>query len=182
MTKVQKLRVPLGFAFGLVFLITARPAPEYLYPGLAVALAGVSLRIWASGHLVKGRVLAIDGPYRRTRNPLYLGSFLMGIGFCIAAAQPILLAVFLLLFLSIYIPVIKREEQELAAAFGSSFEAYRASVSLFLPVPRKRNSSEATRLSPEKGNFLWKRVILNREYKTVAGFVGLALFMFIRAL
>lgn len=182
MTNVQQLRVPLGFAFGLIFLITARPAPEYLYPGLIMALAGISLRVWASGHLVKGRVLATHGPYRWTRNPLYLGSFLMGIGFCVAAAQPLLLAAFLILFPSIYIPVIKREEQELSAAFGSSFEAYRAAVPLFLPIPKKGNSLEAKRVSPDEGNFLWKRVILNREYKTAAGFVGLVLFICIRAL
>jgi protein-S-isoprenylcysteine O-methyltransferase Ste14 len=182
MTKLQQLRVPLGFAFGLVFLVMARPAPEYLYPGLALAVAGIAMRIWASGHLVKGRELATGGPYSRTRNPLYFGSFLMGIGFSVAAAQPILVALFLILFPSIYIPVIKREEQELLTSFGPRFAVYRESVPLFFPVPLKRSHLKAQRLSPEKGNFLWARVIINREYKTVAGFVGLALFMFFRSL
>jgi protein-S-isoprenylcysteine O-methyltransferase Ste14 len=181
-TKLQKLRVPLGFAFGLVFLIAARPAPPYLYPGLAVALAGLSFRIWASGHLVKSRELTTGGPYRFTRNPLYFGSFLMGTGFCMAAAQPVLLALFLILFPSIYIPVIKREEQEMLSAFGASFASYRESVPLFFPFSVTGKSFRTGQLPPGKGNFLWKRVILNREYKAVAGFVGLTLYMVFRSL
>ncbi|MDZ7630439.1 MAG: methyltransferase [Gemmatimonadaceae bacterium] len=43
------------------------------------------MRAWSTGHIVKNQVLTTTGPYAHTRNPLYLGSFLMALGFALAA-------------------------------------------------------------------------------------------------
>ena len=48
---------------------------------------GLLLRAWASGHIRKNDALAISGPYAYTRNPLYLGSFILGLGFTIGFGQ-----------------------------------------------------------------------------------------------
>ena len=86
--------MPLGFACAALFFLLARPTPLTLLVGAIVAAPGLALRAWASGHLRKNESLAIGGPYAYTRNPLYLGSFLLGLGFTIAAGRWFLVIVF----------------------------------------------------------------------------------------
>ena len=86
-TWFQRWRVPLGFLLAPIFVLLARPRPWTLAVGGVIGLVGLGLRAWASGHLRKNDALAITGPYAYTRNPLYLGSFLIGIGFTVAAGR-----------------------------------------------------------------------------------------------
>ncbi|MFQ5737638.1 MAG: methyltransferase family protein [Acidobacteriota bacterium] len=168
---VQRIRVPVGFLFTAVYLYFSRPTPVWFYPGVLLATLGLALRVWATGHLEKWKGLATDGPYRWTRNPLYLGSFVMGAGLMIASSRLLLLIVFLVLFVSIYDPVMRREEKEMRQGYGGEFEAYRRRVPRFFPllVPTSRRAGEAT--GGVACNFLWSRVISNREYKAVVGFL-----------
>src|SRR5437870_13772401 len=99
---MQRWRVPLGFVCAALFLFFARPNVWTLIVGGGVALPGLALRAWASGHLRKNETLATSGPYAYTRNPLYLGSFLIGLGFTIASGQSLLIAIFLVMILGIY--------------------------------------------------------------------------------
>jgi protein-S-isoprenylcysteine O-methyltransferase Ste14 len=137
-TWVQRWRVPLGFVCAFVFLLLARPKPLTLAVGGVVALAGLALRAWASGHIRKNSQLAVSGPYAHTRNPLYLGSFILGIGFIIAAASSwwlliLLGALFAALFLGIYLPVMRVESATLAQLFGDEYERYAVAVPLLFP-------------------------------------------------
>ena len=59
----KRLRLPLGFLFGILYLIFARPLPASLMLGGAVAFAGVLVRGWASGHIIKNDRLATSGPF-----------------------------------------------------------------------------------------------------------------------
>ncbi len=178
MSAVQRIRVPAGFVFAFIYLYFAQPRMDFLVAGLALAAAGLISRIWASGHIEKGTRLATQGPYRWTRNPLYFGSFLMGLGFTLAAANPGLLGLFLFLFLMIYIPVMRREEVELGQSFGTQFESYRQRVPLFVPYPKTSAPAEES-ASPD-GNFQWQRVILNREYNTVIGFLIITALLWVK--
>ena len=45
-----------------------------------MALAGLAVRAWAAGVIKKDQELTTSGPYAFTRNPLYLGSLLLGSG------------------------------------------------------------------------------------------------------
>jgi protein-S-isoprenylcysteine O-methyltransferase Ste14 len=166
---VQRIRVPLGFAYALLFLYFAHPTPLLFYPGVSLALVGLALRGWASGYLNKGRELAVAGPYRMTRNPLYLGSFFMGLGLTVAGGNIWFMALFPLLFFAVYLRVMEKEEEELTQVFGEPYEIYRGRVALFLPFPCFR-SRPAGNLPPS-GNFRWARIIYNREYKAMIGFV-----------
>jgi protein-S-isoprenylcysteine O-methyltransferase Ste14 len=166
----QRIRVPLGFGYGLLFLYLATPRPGFFSVGILLAGLGLALRVWASGYLNKGRELATSGPYSWTRNPLYLGSFVMGLGFTVAAASLWLTVLFLVLFVAVYLPVMKREERELTQAFGSDYSVYRDTVALFLPVSSPVHSQPKPAASAQKGNFHWKKVISNREYNAVLGF------------
>ncbi len=168
MTPIQRIRVPAGFLFTALFLYLAHPTAARMAAGLALAAVGLAVRVWAAGHLRKWSGLAVGGPYRWTRNPLYLGSFVMGTGFGIASGRPGLLAAFLVLFALVYLPVMRREEGELVEAYGGEFEEYRRRVPLFVPIPG-RSLPQA-----RGGNFTWERVVYNREYQAVAGFLLLA--------
>jgi protein-S-isoprenylcysteine O-methyltransferase Ste14 len=130
---LQRLRVPLGFAFAAVFLYFARPTLLTLTVGSMIAVIGLAIRAWASGHIRKAETLAVSGPYAYTRNPLYLGSFLMGVGFTIAAGVWWLAFAFALLFLGIYFPVMRVEAEDIRRIFGKDFDEYERNVPLFFP-------------------------------------------------
>lgn len=169
-TLQQRLRVPLGFAFGLVYIVFSDPWTPFLWPGLGIALVGLLTRIWAAGHLRKHEALALSGPYRYTRNPLYLGSFIMGLGFTLAAGRFWILALFLVLFLAVYLPVMRAEVRELETWYGEAFRSYARRVPLFVP------SLRPARLQQDR-SFSWAQVRKNREYNAVIGFCLLCLIL-----
>jgi len=170
----QKLRVPAGTVLGSVFLLLMHPSAASLWVGGAIALLGASLRLWAAGHLEKGRILAQDGPYSLSRNPLYLGSLLMALGILIAGQGYWLLIPFALFYLAFYYPVMKAEEQELLQGYGQEFKDYALRVPLFFPG----RSGVAARRS----SFRWARVYRNREHRTVLGLLAASAFLLVRFL
>ena len=163
-TLVQRFRVPLGFLFGAVFLIFARPDLITLIVGGIVAIIGLLIRAWASGHIRKNQTLAISGPYAYTRNPLYLGSFIMGLGFTVTSGVWWLGLIFAILFLGIYFPVMKAESKELIDIFGEEFEHYAKKVPLFIPRIRPFRSNNS---SPN--NFEFDLYLKYREYRAALG-------------
>ena len=132
-TWVQRWRVPLGFVIAPIFVLLAKPKPWTLAVGAAIGLAGLALRAWASGHLRKNDALATTGPYAYTRNPLYVGSFLIGVGFTVAAGRWELALLFAALFLGIYVPVMRVESETLEQLFGHKYRRYAQAVPLFVP-------------------------------------------------
>ena len=172
--RLVRLRVPLGWVLGLVAVWLARSTPTSLAIGLTFAAVGEAIRIWASGHLVKWKGLTRSGPYQRTRNPLYLGSFLIGGGFAVATARwevGLLLVVFLL---GVYLPVMKAEASRLTEAHPDAYADYAREVPLLVPVPGRRASSVQARA------FSWRRVIENREHVTVLGCLSAGLLLWWR--
>jgi len=132
-TWIQRWRVPIGFACAGLFVLLAKPQWPTLFVGGAVSLVGLALRAWAAGHIRKNDALATSGPYAYTRNPLYLGSFLLGLGFTIASARWELALVFVALFLGIYFPVMRVEATTLASLFGERYQHYAREVPLYVP-------------------------------------------------
>jgi protein-S-isoprenylcysteine O-methyltransferase Ste14 len=130
---MQRWRVPLGFLCGAIFLLLARPRLVTLLIGGGIALLGLALRAWSAGHIRKNSQLAVSGPYAFTRNPLYLGSFILGIGFTVAAGRWWLGLIFAALFLGIYLPVMRVESATLAELFGEDYTRYARAVPLFFP-------------------------------------------------
>ena len=81
----RRIRVPLGFAFAAIYVWLAHPTLTSLLVGCLVALPGLVMRALSSGHIKKNEELTTSGPYGYTRNPLYLGSLILAIGFAIAS-------------------------------------------------------------------------------------------------
>lgn len=165
-TWIQRWRVPLGFLCAAVFLFFARPTPVALAAGAGISIVGLAIRAWAAGHIRKNAQLAISGPYAFTRNPLYFGSFLLGLGFTVASGRWPLALLFAALFIGIYLPVMRVEASTMAQLFGGEFETYRRSVPLFFPrlTPYRHGDSAAVRFD----GALYLRY---REYRAALGLV-----------
>ena len=124
--------MPLGFAFGLAYLWLAQPTVLSICIGAAIVVIGLAVRAIASGQLNKNEQLATSGPYSYTRNPLYLGSLLIGIGFALAGRNLWVWILLLAMFAAIYIPVIRSEESFLRSTFPD-FESYSRRTPHLLP-------------------------------------------------
>lgn len=149
---LARRRVALGFLAGLVALVLARPSWTSLGVGVAVALVGEAIRVWAAGHLEKSLEVTQSGPYRLTRHPLYLGSSIIGVGFAVAAWHPVV-AVVAAIYLGAAIPAAMRaEEAHLREKFGGAYDEY------------------ARRATPAVARaFSVQRALRNREHHTLAG-------------
>jgi protein-S-isoprenylcysteine O-methyltransferase Ste14 len=157
---LQRIRVPLGFIFAVIFVVFARPTVTTLIVGSCIAVIGLLVRAWASGHIRKAEKLAVSGPYAFTRNPLYLGSFIMGVGFTVAAGVWWLALVFCVLFIGIYLPVMRVEAEDMRQLFAGDFEKYERTVPLFLPRVTIRKAA---------GDFDFGLYLQYREYRAAIG-------------
>jgi protein-S-isoprenylcysteine O-methyltransferase Ste14 len=156
----RRIRVPLGFIFAVVYIWLARPTRTSLIAGALVLLPGLVLRGLASGHVQKDKQLTISGPYAYTRNPLYLGSLMLAAGFAIAARSWWIVAVMLLMFAVIYVPVIAGEERYLRQTFPD-YDDYARHVPRLLPRLTPYGSQQSA-YSPAR---YWK----HREYEASIG-------------
>src|ERR1700688_2237459 len=128
----RRIRVPLGFLFAALYLLLARPTWRSMVLGSIVVLPGLWIRALASGHVRKNEALATSGPYSYTRNPLYLGSLLIGISFAVAARSWWVGVLLVAMFFAIYLPVIRDEEAFLRQKFPE-FEDYARRVPRMFP-------------------------------------------------
>jgi protein-S-isoprenylcysteine O-methyltransferase Ste14 len=169
----RKVRLRIGFLFGVGYLIFARPTGGGLWLGLPVALAGLLIRGWAAGHIVKDARLTTSGPYAHTRNPLYFGSFLLAAGFAIVAHWSLLLVV-IALFIFIYGPTIALERSEISSRFPAEYSSYEANVPPFVP-----------RMTPWHGqtssdSFSFSRYMRQREWQAGLAFVAVSVWLLAR--
>lgn len=155
----RRIRVPLGFAFALLYLWLAHPSVVTIVIGCVVVAVGLTVRAVASGQLKKNEALATSGPYSYTRNPLYLGSILIAVGFAIAARSWWIWIVLLFFFVAVYVPVIRSEEAFLRATFPD-FELYARRVPRILP----RWSGESV-----TSQFSRELYLKHREYNALMG-------------
>jgi len=128
----RRIRVPLGFAFAVLYLWLARPTWAFIGFGAIAIVPGLLIRALASGHVRKNEALATGGPYAYTRNPLYLGSLLIGVGFAVAGRNWWIGLGLVLMFFAIYVPVIRGEEKFLRDEFPE-FEEYERHVPRLFP-------------------------------------------------
>ena len=169
----KRLRLPLGFLLGITYLVFARPTPLTLAVGGAIALVGVIVRGWASGHISKNERLATSGPYAHTRNPLYFGSFLIAAGFAVAAHWALLLLV-VAFFALIYVPTMQREKANIAGRFPEAYGSYAANVPAFVPRP---TPWKATHPDADEGGFSLDLYMKHGEWKAALTYVLVVLWL-----
>lgn len=156
----RRVRIPLGFAFAILYFWLARPTVQSILLGAALVIPGLLIRAVASGQLQKNEQLATAGPYAYTRNPLYLGSLILSIGFALAARSWWIVGGILLLFFAIYLPVIRAEEVFLRERFPQ-FEDYARRVPRLFPRVRPPGKGS--------GTFSWDLYLKHREYNATLG-------------
>ena len=161
---LARRRVLIGFIAGVAALWLSRPTRETLLIGAIVAVLGEAIRIWAAGHLEKGREVTSSGPYRFTRHPLYLGSTIIGAGLAIASAS-VIVAVLVALYLAVTLSAaIATEEAHLTEKFGAAYPAYRDG-----------------RATGERRRFSAARAMKNREYRAVIGLLAVLALLSLKA-
>ena len=163
----KRIRVPLGFVFAVGYIWLADPTWISIAIGCFIAAPGVWLRAIAAGFVKKNRELTTAGPYGYTRNPLYLGSLIIAVGFAIASLNIWVGAALLLLFFAIYLPVIRSEEDFLRGTFPE-YEQYATEVPRLFP--RLTSASGAVRGTFSK-ELYWK----HREYNALVGSAAMML-------
>lgn len=156
----RRSRVPLGFALAALYLWLANPLAISLLFGTLFIVPGLLIRALASGHVEKNERLATTGPYAYTRNPLYLGSFIMASGFALAARSLWIAAILIVMFVAIYMPVIRAEEAFLAQHFPE-FAEYARRVPRLAPNPAPSGKQHWA--------FSWNLYRKHREYNASLG-------------
>ena len=167
---LARLRVALGWVFGVLVIVLAQPTGGTIAIGMSIAALGEAIRFWAAGHLNKSREVTSSGPYRWVGHPLYFGSTVMGIGLaiaCASAAVAVLIGTYLAATLT---AAIKSEEAYLRRAFGEQYDLYRSGVA----EKRRRQAASGRRFS-------LRQAIANREYRAVVGLVVAILMLVLKA-
>jgi protein-S-isoprenylcysteine O-methyltransferase Ste14 len=100
---------------------------------LAVIVLGLAIRSWAAGTLRKGIDLTTEGPYSLIRHPLYLGSFLVMLGFCLTVGYAHDVLVICGPIVGIYCLTMLREENRLTAKYGERWTTYAARTPRLVP-------------------------------------------------
>jgi protein-S-isoprenylcysteine O-methyltransferase Ste14 len=159
-TIARRIRVPSGFVIAGLYVWLAKPAARSIVVGALIVVGGLLVRGWASGHLRKNEQLATGGPYAYTRNPLYLGSLILALGFAVAAKSLWIVLLLAVAFAAIYVPVMRAEESYLSQQFPE-FGEYACRVPRFIPKLSKINGPA--------GIFTWELYWKHREYNATLG-------------
>lgn len=151
----------------LPFFWFAQPTLTLVAYGGGLAALGLAIRAWAAGAIRKDRELTTTGPYAYTRNPLYVGSFFIGLGVTTAGAHVLWTVVFLVFYLAVYGRTLAYEAEVLTELFGDEFRAYAAAVPAVVP-----------RLTPYPGTpaggapapgFTLSQYLRNKEWEALLG-------------
>jgi protein-S-isoprenylcysteine O-methyltransferase Ste14 len=157
------VRVTSVYVLVAIMLWLARPTPLSVSIGFLFVAAGEAVRFWAAGHLRKTIELITSGPYRYTRNPLYLGRLLIFTGVCIMALLPyainwIVLVLGYAIFFGYYLRRKERvEPARLRQTHGEPYERYFKAVPALFPTLKPY---------PEGASIGWSsdRMLRNREH------------------
>ena len=170
--------MPAGFVLAPLLFISARPSPGSLVAGAFVSVVGLAIRAWASGHLKKNQELATSGPYAHTRNPLYLGTFLLGIGIAIGGGTLWFVVVYGAMYLLIYVPVMLAEAETMRGLFADEYQDYSRQVPLFVPRITPYGVHGRHSYAAQLKRSIWRRgpsfdrslYMRHREYRAALGF------------
>ncbi len=157
--EVFRLRGAIWTALFIAIAFIASPTPGSVALGVPFVLAGQGVRFWAAGTImryrgekVSARGLVTWGPYAWCRNPLYVGNFLIGLGWSVMASFYAILVYAAFFFVVYFVGIVPLEEKFLSATFGEEYSRYRARVPSFIP----RQPQKKALRGPFSSGVLWK--------------------------
>lgn len=162
------IRLAFVYVFVAALVLVSRPTRLLLIAGSLFVVAGLAVRLWAAGHLVKSVRLVTSGPYAYTQNPLYLGRLLILTGVGIAARAPgyinlVALGFGYAVFFLYYMPrKLRVEGDRLARLHGAGFEAYHRSVPILIPAPRRYPGAS-------RDSWSFRQMVRNQEILVLTG-------------
>jgi protein-S-isoprenylcysteine O-methyltransferase Ste14 len=143
---------------GAIFIQPGNLFGRFETAGLAgslfLVMTGMCLRIWGSGvagvHTRTGTIeaarLITGGPYAYVRNPIYLGSIILGFGMVGLLGDGRLFVIHLVVFAAMYFSIIPAEEQFLRKTFARQFPAYALHVPRLIPRLTRWRGAEPGRI------------------------------------
>jgi protein-S-isoprenylcysteine O-methyltransferase Ste14 len=168
-------RVRAGLLGIILVAVLAKPNSASLIAGFAVCLPGLLLRAWAAGHLRKDEELTVSGPFRGTRNPLYLGNLVIGLGIVIASRSIWVLSIVTVYFLLFYPLIIRMEVEKMTKLFPQEYTEYSQKTPLFFPFRWSSSPSKKRKLS-------WELYLKNKEWRALLGTIVFWLIMLAKLL
>ncbi|MBI4598193.1 MAG: isoprenylcysteine carboxylmethyltransferase family protein [Candidatus Omnitrophica bacterium] len=185
-TFLRKARFALVYPLVIGLLLFARTTEGSWAWGIAIIALGETLRVWANGyvgHVKAGRDIAADqtiipkgrlitaGPYAFVRHPLYLGTMLLGLGFCVMVGNAWLALIALVFFLTMYRGKMAEEEARIKDAYPA-YAAYERAVPRWIPTGR--------RYPDRAGRWTWQGIAASNEWKTVIWVTVLVIALYFR--
>lgn len=162
-----KLRFAIIYPFGIFVALFSNPSDFSFRASLIFIAAGLLIRIWANGYAIKLDKLTVSGPYAYVRHPLYFGTMLIAVGFCIMLRTYWIGAGFIAVMTAVYYRTVQKEEQMLAGRHGNVYREYKKKVPAFFPtvIPYRKGerwpfSLERLNRSKEYKLFLWIIIIV----------------------
>jgi Ca2+/Na+ antiporter len=156
--RLFRLRFAILYPLGLYGLFFSNTTDASIRAGLWLIIPGVLLRLLSNAYAVKTERLTTCGPYAYLRNPLYLGTILIFLGFIVLLHIYWAGLVTLLVFSFAYRRTIRAEEGQLEQIYGQVYRDYKRNVPSILP-----------RLTPylagEKWGFSFERLRRSKEHK-----------------
>jgi protein-S-isoprenylcysteine O-methyltransferase Ste14 len=144
----HRTRQLVGISFLILLTIVGMPTNAVLYfLGVAVATLGIAVRMWASGHVKKDKMLATTGPYAYVRHPLYVGNHLITLGFCLASGLWWSFFVWIALGFFYYPQTIAHEDKRLARLFPDDWEAWSKETRALIPRLRPYRPGQSSEWS-----------------------------------
>jgi protein-S-isoprenylcysteine O-methyltransferase Ste14 len=155
-----RLRFAIFYPFALWAVFGCNFSDVSFAIGMPFIIVGEFIRVWANGYVIKAGKLTTSGPYAFVRNPLYLGTIILSMGFLIALRMWVVIPVFIVCMVIAYYRKMKCEDGELYTIFKDEYLVYKKNVPSMIP-----------RITPyqdgEKWGFNFKRFIFSEEYKVV---------------
>jgi len=171
-SKIYCWRIRSALVCIILVIALAKPNPYSIGAGILITIVGLLIRAWACVHIRKEKRLAVSGPYRYTRNPLYLGNLIIGIAIAAGSNSWWVTAVFIAYFLIFYTVAVLVEKDKMEHLFPKEYDDYEKKVPLFFPMLRPYRGLSPIRHDP-------RLYIENREYRAL---IGLAIFWVILVL
>lgn len=174
MTRWLKPRFAILYPFGIIVLLTCSSDEQSLKLGIGYIIAGLLIRLWSNGYAIKNDKLSTCGPYAFVRNPLYLGTLLILLGFLIVLKIHWLASIsFLVVLVTTYMRTISGEQKDLLAKYGKKYQDYVDKVPAIVPCINPYQGGE-------KWSFSLDRLIFSKEHKTVVWVTVLLIFFHLK--
>lgn len=174
-----RVRVLIAWVFCAWLVLAADQYPSAL--GIFICYLGATLRFWASGFLRKDALLSVGGPYRFTRNPLYLGTFLIALGGVVSVEAWVLGVFLFLFFFFVYDVVVEFEESKLIQYFGDAYRKFCALVPRFVALKKPPTAEQTKEINPDPQahRFSWELAMRNKAFEAYWSALGLVGFIYL---